>query len=235
MKKRIYVVEDRLFYLRNDNEVFEIEVENDDDRNVLQDFSMECNKNCEMIPAELYECDFVIDWSKIEFKGNEYLIKEFSVKNNKTNHEKPEIIVYIDYYENTIELRKINKYCIRNRIKLLPFIVMEDRYIVGPYIIPGETCCYQCKYQRMINNGYLEEKEVILRKIFENNINKACSKDDIMMAKIIFNQVLKKIFTEREDMFINAVIEISISKLNIEKHILLPWPKCECRELKWIY
>lgn len=238
MKKRIYVIDNVPYFLDSNNEVFEIRVNNKNDLCTLKAFSTEKGLyNLDDIPSELYENDFFIDWSKIEFTGNKNLINKFNTGAQQAlkNVGKPDIIVYLDYYENVNLLRQLNEQCIRDNINLLPFIITESSLIIGPYIIPSETSCYECKYQRMVNNDVNFDHLDVLEKIFTSSDHKACSTENINIAQIILNKIIKMIHTRLENHLINSELIINILDLTIKKRPILKWPMCRCKDLKWIY
>lgn len=52
-------------------------------------------------------------------------------------------------------LREWNRFCVARKIRFFPLVLQNLIGNVGPFIVPGETACYECFYARQ--NSHLED------------------------------------------------------------------------------
>jgi len=55
-------------------------------------------------------------------------------------------------------IRDCNAFCVKNSCHFLPVILQDLIGYVGPFVIPGETACYECLRQRQ--NAHMNDPEV---------------------------------------------------------------------------
>lgn len=240
MKKRLYYVNNNLYYVDPTNDVFEVNVDSIEDYNRLKEFASNDPSPCiNGIPELFYDDEHEIPWSSIEVHGRKPLISQLIPSipiNYADDSSDTSIVLYIDYFESVDLLREINQTCIRQNKRLLPFILSENKLVIGPYVIPGQSSCYECKTQRLINNGFFDrESALILEEIFSHSEHKSCSQMNVDFARAMLIKAVHMIVNDDKNIFINSEIEIDLIGLTTKIHSILPWPACDCRELKWIY
>ena len=52
-------------------------------------------------------------------------------------------------------LREWNRFCVEHKIRFFPLVLQNLIGHVGPFVLPGETACYECLYARQ--NSHLED------------------------------------------------------------------------------
>ncbi len=55
-------------------------------------------------------------------------------------------------------IRDCNAFCVKNRCHFLPVILQDLIGYVGPFVVPGETACFECLRQRQ--NAHMNDPEV---------------------------------------------------------------------------
>lgn len=240
MKKRLYYVNNCLYYIDPTNEVFEVNVDSGEDYERLKTFATDNDlKYTSGIPELFYAEEEAIPWSCIEVQGRKSLISQLissSSVNCVDDTSDISMLLYIDYFESIDLLRELNQTCIRQNKRLLPFILSENKIVIGPYVIPGQSSCYECKTQRLINNGFFEkESTLILEEIFAHCVHKSCSQMNIDFARAMLTKAIHMVINDNNNIFINNEVEVDLTTMTTKMHPILPWPACDCRDLKWIY
>lgn len=68
-------------------------------------------------------------------------------------------VVATSDYANTPALQEWNRFCLKNNIPYFPVMLRKMTGFLGPFVIPGETPCYQCLIHRE-NAHFVNEAEI---------------------------------------------------------------------------
>lgn len=173
---------------------------------------------------------------KISVVGDSDLVNDFSnkAKNifNIVNYISDECDygVIIARSHKTDKILKFNSEFIKNNIETFPLLVQPFNMFIGPLIIPNETPCLNCVFNKEQKNSIYSHQK--------NLFNKIQDREDTEIIKPLLNQgidfiiieLIKRImFHENipiEQGLLNVILEISFLDSRIEEHNILKDPDC---------
>jgi hypothetical protein len=193
----------------------------------------------------LSESKDVKKFKKILLIGNEILIKGFYKTLSDTIKEKVvfdnynmkeiDLAIYINYFEDFDELRRLNKIFIRNDIEWIKCIILEETFFLGPEFIPNETCCYECLYTRLITNELdiegFEEQYKILKEVYKNK-KFIKGKFNEVFIKTAYSFLLTELINVSNNNYncIDNEKMIDLANFCIKDNFILKVPGCDCND-----
>lgn len=241
VRKNIFLIGNKIYFLDSNLEISEIKASKKDEE-LLQYFIKNSIDNSEIpaeIPKEFYKTSNSL-FSKINFLGNDDIIQKIVpsfFKNCITSFEEADLIIYLDYFEPITYLQDLNKKCLSENKKLLIITVSLERLTIGPLVIPGQSSCYNCKIQRLVNNNStLLDFEKISNEEIKRNICSFMQEDELLIAKGFLGRILNTLlFENTPSIFVDKIIDFNLQTLESSTHAILPYPDCDCQDIKWIY
>ncbi len=123
-----------------------------------------------------------------------------------------------------------NRKAFDHNIRMLPVIMHDLRGLIGPYIIPNSSPCYECLISR--ENANLSDIQE--ENIFSENAHRvqltSSSYTDAMLQALAGMAVMEviKIFTSIMLCPTSELIDISLLEPSLKRHPVLKIPRCEC-------
>lgn len=121
-----------------------------------------------------------------------------------------------------------NQEAIEKRVPVLFGFLEENRAIVGPFVIPAETACFDCFRHRVISNiNYIEEG--LTNQNFKGNVvcRRGVPKQYALMTSFyLASQILKYIHGDDHYCFYDEIMDINHLDHSQQKRPVLKLPRC---------
>jgi len=145
-----------------------------------------------------------------------------------------DLIVVAGNYHDHFTMGKVNEYCMKKSKKFIRVVVDGINAEIGPFFIPGETCCYACMQTRMRNN--LESKENVFHDLYSSEEFGARAKENPLMLSsfyplnpiascIAYSETVKHLSGLRSGIT-NQVISVNCVSFNSETHYVFKDYRC---------
>ena len=143
----------------------------------------------------------------------------------------PPLVIACSDYENGESFRDTNRRAVEDRSPILFACIAEMTIRIGPFVVPGETACYECFHHRLrANLSFREEFDAYLA---QNVVLDTASTDSRtglyarLGATLVASQAVGFLLGAMHCCVLDSVVELSPLAMELTRSRVLRLPRCE--------